>query len=335
MPDPSLPGGTVEPAERRIAQLFDADPERLARLTIEQSGIYFDFTKTHLDSAGVAEAMARAEAAGLAAARDRLFGGAIVNPTEGRAAEHGAERGSGTAEAVERARLLHQRMRGLVEVIEAGGFGGVKSLLHIGIGGSALGPKLLVDALARDNAQLRVEVVSNVDGAALAEAFGRLDPATTLVAIASKTFTTTETMLNAESAIAWLREAGVEDPYGRLIALTASPDKAIEWGIDESRVLPFRKRWGGAIRFGARSAFRRRWRSAGRRSRSCWKGRARWIGISAPRRSTAMRRCSPPSPTATTPSAAVRPARSSPMMNGCGCYPPICSSWRWNRTASR
>src|SRR3546814_8098366 len=78
-----------------------------------------------------------------------------------------------------------------------------------------------------------VAVVSNVDGAALEEAMGRFDPSATLLVVASKTFTTTETLLNAQSVIEWMLEDGVEDPYGRVIALTADPDKAMEGGVDE------------------------------------------------------------------------------------------------------
>jgi glucose-6-phosphate isomerase len=76
-------------------------------------------------------------------------------------------------------------------------------------------------------------------------AVSRLDPATTLVAIASKTFTTAETLRNADAALAWLEEAGVEDPYGRLVAITASPERAVEFGIDETRILPFAESVGG------------------------------------------------------------------------------------------
>ena len=136
-------------------------------------------------------------------------------------------------------------MRGLVEAIEAGALGDIKHVLHIGIGGSALGPKLLFDALGRDNPRYDVKVVSNVDGAALAEAISGFDPEKTIVAVASKTFTTTETLLNAASAMEWMRDGGVADPYAQFVALTAYPDKAIEWGIDESRVLPFNETVGG------------------------------------------------------------------------------------------
>ncbi|MDE2412709.1 MAG: glucose-6-phosphate isomerase, partial [Sphingomonadales bacterium] len=123
--------------------------------------------------------------------------------------------------------------------------GEVKHLIHIGIGGSALGPALAVDALTRDGALVDVHVVSNIDGLALEAACRACDPATTMIAVASKTFTTTETMINAASALDWLRTGGVTDPYGRVVALTAYPDKAVEWGVDETRVLPFSESVGG------------------------------------------------------------------------------------------
>jgi glucose-6-phosphate isomerase len=228
-----------------LPALFKADAERVAKLTIQEAAIRFDFSKTHLDDAIIGSFCNLAEAADLAGAKEALFTGAIVNPTEGRAAEHTAERGNGSAESVAHARGLQARMRGLVEAIEAGALGDIKHVLHIGIGGSALGPKLLFDALGRDDARYDVKVVSNIDGSALAEAIKDMDPQKTIVAVASKTFTTTETLLNATSAMEWMREGGVSDPYVQLVALTAAPEKAIEWGIDESRVLPFNEAVGG------------------------------------------------------------------------------------------
>ncbi len=119
------------------------------------------------------------------------------------------------------------------------------SILHIGIGGSALGPDLIIDALGRDADRFEVRVLSNIDGEAFDEASWGLDPASTLVIAVSKTFTTTETMTNLNAALEWLREAGVADPYGQVIAVTAAPDKAIEFGIDETRILPFSEGVGG------------------------------------------------------------------------------------------
>lgn len=229
----------------RLTDLFADDNARVETMTIEQSGIRFDFSKTHLDGEMMDKFGQIAQAAELPERRKALFSGDIVNPTEGRAAEHTAERGNGAADSVEQAQALHRRMRALVEAIEAGAFGEIKHLLHVGIGGSALGPKLMVDALGREDSQLDVRIVSNIDGAALAEAVKHLDPAKTILAIASKTFTTTETLLNAASAVEWMRDGGVDDPHGRCIALTANPDKAVEWGIDESRILPFSETVGG------------------------------------------------------------------------------------------
>jgi glucose-6-phosphate isomerase len=229
-----------------LTGLVAADPEaRLQALVRSVADIRFDFAKTHLDAAAIGILSDLAEAQDFAGRRKTLFAGGIANPTEGRAAEHSAERGDGAPESVHRAQAFHQRMRMMIDAIEAGAFGEIRHLLHIGIGGSALGPDLLVDALGRHGSRYDVAVVSNVDGAALAEAFAKFDPACTLIAVASKTFTTTETLLNAASALQWLEEAGVPDPYGRVIALTAMPERAMEWGVDETRILPFAESVGG------------------------------------------------------------------------------------------
>ncbi|HEY0314431.1 MAG TPA: glucose-6-phosphate isomerase [Allosphingosinicella sp.] len=228
-----------------LTALFAREPGRLGALSLDEGGIRFDFSKTHLDAGLVAGFAALARHQDLAGARDALFAGNIVNPTEGRAAEHSAERGQGAPESVARASALHARMRALIDAIEAEAFGPIRHVIHIGIGGSALGPDFLIDALGRGSDRYEAAIVSNVDAAALEEAVAGFDPQTTLLVIASKTFTTSETMLNARSAIAWLEDGGVEDPYGRIVALTAAPDKAIEFGIDETRVLPFSESVGG------------------------------------------------------------------------------------------
>ncbi len=228
-----------------LQALFAAEPDRVERLSLDEAGLHFDFAKTHLSSETLAGFLQLATDTGLAARRDAMFAGEIVNPSEGRAAEHSAERGQGAPESVARAQGMHIRMRALVDAIEAEAFGPVRHILHIGIGGSALGPDLLVDALGREADRYDVAIVSNVDGTALEAAIAGFDPHATLIAIASKTFTTTETMLNAASALQWLEEAGVDDPYGKVIALTASPERAIEWGVDETRILPFGESVGG------------------------------------------------------------------------------------------
>ena len=228
-----------------LDRLFAEDADRLRRFAIDVAGLHFDWSKTHLTAEAVAAFEALARAQDLAGRRDALFAGEQVNASEGRAAEHVAERGEGAPEAVARAAQLHARMRALIDAIEAEALGPVQHILHIGIGGSALGPELIVDALGRDTGRYEVAVVSNIDGCALEEAFAAFEPDATLVVIASKTFTTSETLLNAESALQWLREGGVADPHGRVVALTAAPDRAVAWGVDETRVLPFAESVGG------------------------------------------------------------------------------------------
>src|SRR6478672_492880 len=230
---------------KRLDELFAAEPDRLSRLSFETGGIYFDWSKTHLDKASIGKFLERAEAMGFPAARERLFTGGIVNPSEDRAATHVAERGSGAPEDVDLAMARRQRMRALVDAIEAGAFGAVTGILHIGIGGSALGPELLLDALARQSGTLTVRFLSNIDGAAFDDAVTPLDPATTLVVVASKTFTTLETLTNLDAARDWLRDGGVDDPDGRLIAVTAAPEAALKQGIDDSRILQFGEGVGG------------------------------------------------------------------------------------------
>ncbi len=246
---------------RTLKELFADDPGRVEALATRiewpvgvtdeagpdapRAGMLCDWSKTHLDTALLGDFEEHAEAMGFSAAREALFAGEIVNVTEGRAAEHIAQRGVGDEAAVEEAAALHRRMKLLVEAIHDGALGEIRHLIHIGIGGSALGPALAVDALTRDLALVDVHVVSNIDGLALEAAFAVCDPATTLIAVASKTFTTIETMTNAASALKWLGDNGVADPQGRVIALTASPEKAVDWGIDETRVLPFSPAVGG------------------------------------------------------------------------------------------
>jgi glucose-6-phosphate isomerase len=234
-----------KPGIKRLDELFAAEPDRLSRLTFEAAGIYFDWSKTHLDEQLIAGFAARSDAMGFMAARDALFSGGIVNSSEGRPATHVAERGSGAPDDVDLAIARRRRMRALVDAIEAGAFGDVTGIRHIGIGGSVLGPALLVDALGRRSPAFNVRFLSNIDGAAFDDAVKMLDPATTLVVVASKTFTTLESLSNMEAARAWLRDANVEDPDGRIIALTAKPEAALDQGVDETRILQFGEGVGG------------------------------------------------------------------------------------------
>ena len=231
----------VQPLET----LFERDAERLSAFSMELGGLYFDWSKTHLDAGLVDAFVGITRSSHFAATRDALFSGANVNPTEGRPAEHVAERGTGAPDAVELASARRGRMRSLVDAIEAGAFGDITGVLHIGIGGSVLGPALLVDALGRQTDRIEVRFLSNIDGAAFDDAVSTLDPETTLIVTVSKTFTTAETLANMNAAVAWLQEAGVDDPFGRVIAVTAAPEAAVNAGIDETRILQFSEGVGG------------------------------------------------------------------------------------------
>ncbi|MCK9544543.1 MAG: glucose-6-phosphate isomerase, partial [Novosphingobium sp.] len=142
-------GGLPRP---RLTDMFDADRSRLgalsARLDLPGGAILFDWSKTHLDAGNLSLFERLAEACGFAGWRAALFAGEVVNETEGRAAEHTAQRGVGAADSVALARHLHARMASLVGAIHQGALGEVRHLIHIGIGGSALGPALAIDALA-------------------------------------------------------------------------------------------------------------------------------------------------------------------------------------------
>ena len=229
----------------KLGDLFVAEPDRLSRLSFDVAGIHFDWSKTHLDAALIDAFDDLAEAQDLSGARDELFAGIIANVSEGRAATHVAERGQGDPAHVAQAAARHQRMRSLIDAIEGGAFGEVHSVLHIGIGGSALGPELLLDALGRNLGGYGVSVLSNIDGQAFDDAVDPLDPETALIVAVSKTFTTSETLLNLEAALKWLKDAGIDDPYGKVIAITANPDEALRFGIDETRILPFDEGVGG------------------------------------------------------------------------------------------
>jgi glucose-6-phosphate isomerase len=137
----------------------------------------------------------------------------------------------------------HARLIDLATRIRSGAFGPVRHLIHIGIGGSALGPQLLVDALGAGADGPEVHVAANIDGAALARAFAACNPAETLLIAVSKTFTTQETLTNLDSALRWLADAGVADPVRRVVAVTAAPARAEARGIAE--ILPFADSVGG------------------------------------------------------------------------------------------
>ena len=226
-----------------LAALFAVDPVRVARFGRTVGGLHADFAKLAATAETLALLGDLAVAADFDGWRARLFGGAEVNPSEHRAATHMAERGVGAARDVAAAAAGQAALRAVAGQLR--GDPAVRHVIHIGIGGSALGPALLLDALGTDGDGPAVHVVANIDGVALARAVAACDPATTMLIIVSKTFTTQETMTNAASALAWLAAGGIAEPKSRCIAVTAAPAKAADWGLPPERILPFAETVGG------------------------------------------------------------------------------------------
>jgi glucose-6-phosphate isomerase len=220
----------------RIADLFEAEPTRLEVLAPTVHGIRFDLSKLPVSLVELQALAGLVAEAGLSDWRARLAAGEEVNPSEGRAATHMALRDPAR-------RGDHAGLLDLARRIRAGALGPIRHVIHIGIGGSALGPQLLVDALGTGGDGPEVHVAANIDGAALARAFAACVPQETLLIAVSKTFTTQETLTNLDSALAWLAAHGVADPIRQVVAVTAAPAKAEARGIAE--ILPFAESVGG------------------------------------------------------------------------------------------
>ena len=239
-------------ARSTIREMFERDPNRFERLCVRLDDLWIDFSKSSLTQDTLALLGGLAEANGVANARDRMFAGEPINATERRAVLHVALRESPGATIVVDGRNVVAdvesevaRLAAFAEGVRTGSIaghdrGGLTDILNIGIGGSDLGPAMAVAALAPYATGPRIHFVSNVDGAHLADTLARLDPARTLIIVASKTFTTTETMTNARSARAWIVDALGEPAVGaHFAAVSAAVPKAVAFGISPERVFGF------------------------------------------------------------------------------------------------
>ncbi|GAB4192869.1 MAG: glucose-6-phosphate isomerase [Thalassobaculales bacterium] len=225
----------------RLADLFANDPRRAESFSMEVDELFADYSKTHLIGPLRDEMMMLAEATGVPERIEAMFAGQPINVSEGRAVLHVALRAGDRAEVVaERARL-----RDFVEAAHAGRLEGaagrpLRQAVAIGIGGSELGPHLVSDALAPVQGGFPVRFVGNVDPADLAAGLAGLDPAETLLIVASKSFTTQETMANARAARAWLVAAlGADAPARHIVALSTDKARCAEFGIPAERVFGF------------------------------------------------------------------------------------------------
>ena len=239
---------------RHILDLF-ADSGRAEEFTVAAGEMRLDYSKTAIDAQARDLLVALAEEAGLAAARDAMFSGARINETEGRAVLHIAQRAGDDAvievdgsDVMPELRAVRARAYAFAEDVRAGrilGQGGaITDVVNIGIGGSDLGPAMATLALAPWHDGPRLHYVSNVDGAHIADTLKGLNPERTLVIVASKTFTTIETMTNARTARDWM--AGkVADPGAQFAAVSTAMDKTADFGIAPERVFGFADWVGG------------------------------------------------------------------------------------------
>jgi glucose-6-phosphate isomerase len=236
-----------------MRELFAADPKRFQSFSVTAGDLLLDYSKNRID-AGVMEALfALARAAGVEERRDAMWGGEHINSTEDRAVEHMALRYMGDKQVVVdgkdvmpeiRAVLAH--MKAFSAQVRDGSLKGATGetftdVVNIGIGGSDLGPAMVTLALAPyGRPDLRAHYVSNVDGAHIHDTLRGLDPKRTLFIVASKTFTTDETMTNAQTARAWiakaLGEAAVPDHFA---ALSTNLQACADFGIKSDRIFGF------------------------------------------------------------------------------------------------
>jgi glucose-6-phosphate isomerase len=248
----------ARPGAAAIRPLFAADPDRFARFSRQAGDVLLDFSKTAISDAVLNALLALAEASDVAGFRARLFAGAEVNATEGRAALHMALRAepgdkfrAGTEDIMPEMLAVRAHMEKFTRAVHEGRIltatgQRFTDVLNIGIGGSDLGPAMVGRALWTDKAPLRGHYLANVDGHAWAEMCAKLDPTRTLVLVASKTFTTQETMANAALARDWLREAvGEAGAAQHMAALSTNLAATGAFGIAPERVFGFRDWVGG------------------------------------------------------------------------------------------
>jgi glucose-6-phosphate isomerase len=238
---------------RSMMSLFE-DPDRAARFSRRRGDMLFDFSKTQIDETALGLLVDLARAAEVEGKRDAMFAGEKINETEGRAVLHTALRAETSPIHVDGQDVLpgvlatRARMAEFADKIRSGALGGAggayTDVVNIGIGGSDLGPAMATLALAPYHDGPRLHYVSNVDGAHIHDTLQGLDPKRTLVIVASKTFTTIETMTNADTARAWIASA-VEDPAAQFVALSSAVDLTTAYGIDPARVFGFEDWVGG------------------------------------------------------------------------------------------
>ena len=244
-----------------LRELFAADADRARNFTFDAAGLHVDLSKNLIDGDVVKQLVEVAKAADLEARRDAMFAGEHINNTEDRAVLHTALRIPAeddlTVDGQDVAADVHEvlgRMRDFATALRSGAWLGhsghtIKKVVNIGIGGSDLGPAMAAKALrSYEVAGISAEFVSNVDPADMAATLDGLDAESTLFIIASKTFTTQETLTNAHAARRWLIEQfdGDESAVAKhFVAVSTNAEKVAEFGIDTENMFPFWNWVGG------------------------------------------------------------------------------------------
>ena len=242
-------------AKTTLKELFAADPTRGERLTAEACGLYLDYSKNRITDETLSLLVQLAKEAGLEEHRDKMFAGEKINITEGRAVLHVALRAPrgevikvDGVDVVPEVHKVLEAMGAFADRIRNGkwkGFTGkkIKYIVNVGIGGSDLGPVMAYEALRHySDPELTFRFVSNVDGTDFAEAVRDLDPAKTLFIISSKTFTTLETMTNAQSARKWILKGlggDVQAIAKHFVAVSTNAEKVSAFGIDTANMFGF------------------------------------------------------------------------------------------------
>jgi glucose-6-phosphate isomerase len=241
--------------ELHLRNLFADDPKRGERMTAEAVGIYLDYSKNRITEETLKLLLQLAEECGLRARIDAMFSGEKINITENRAVLHVALRAPKGASitvdgenVVPQVRAVLDKMAGFADRVRSGNWKGhtgkrIKNVLNIGIGGSDLGPVMAYEALRHySDRSMTVRFVSNVDGIDFVEATRDLDPAETLFIVSSKTFTTLETMTNAQSARDWLLKGLGGDAKAvakHFVAVSTNAEKVSAFGIDTANMFGF------------------------------------------------------------------------------------------------
>ena len=250
----ALAGHAAALADRHLRALFEADADRFAKFSLEVDGLLLDYSKNLITEETRGLLLDLALQAGVPAWRDRMFAGETINGTEGRAVLHVALRNRANrpipvdgADVMPQVNDVLGRMGRFVGAVRDGTWTGhsgrrITDIVNIGIGGSDLGPVMVAEALRPyHHPDLRAHFVSNVDGTHIAEVLKRIDPETTLFIIASKTFTTQETLTNAHSARAWFLDSGAgEASIARhFVALSTNEAAVSAFGIDPVNMFGF------------------------------------------------------------------------------------------------